>query len=351
MSTTVLITGVTGFIAGHVLEAALASPANYRVRGTLRSMSKKDELLARLLPEDRERVELVEVADTASSDLSEAVRGVSYIFHVASPFQTNIEDPEKDLLKPAINGTLNLLKYANKEPSVKKVVITSSFAAIIDFQAGGLDRPGYIYTTKDWNPGTYEQAKHATGPNAGIFAYCVSKKLAEKAAWDFVEKEKPSYTLATINPPMVYGPTIQPSICRKNLNTSNATLYDLINGSDAVPQGILPPFCHVKDVAAAHVRAVELPDAMGRRYLLCGGMLSANHAVKFIAEHYPLLQSQLPKGWQEAAQQLPDLSQLAQLDASDAKKYLEMEFRDWKTTLKDCVDDLQRLEQRPNWNA
>ncbi|WFD22030.1 hypothetical protein MEQU1_000692 [Malassezia equina] len=351
MSTTVLITGVTGFIACHVLQAALDSPENYRVRGTLRSMSKKDELLARLLPEDRERVEFVEVADTASSDLSEAVRDVSSIFHVASPFKTDIEDPEKDLLKPAIDGTLNLLQYANKEPSVKKVVITSSFAAIIDLQAGGVNRPGYVYTTKDWNPATYDEAKNAKGPTAGLFAYCASKALAEKAAWDFMEKEKPSFTLATINPPMVYGPSIQPSIRRANLNTSSAALYNLINDSAEVPQGMLPPFCHVKDVATAHVRAVELPEAMGRRYLLCGGMFSVNHALKFIAEHYPLLQAHLPKGWQEAAQQLPDTSQLAQLDASDAKKYLEMEFRDWKTTLQDCIDDLQRLEQRPNWNA
>lgn len=350
MSATVLITGVTGFIASHVLEATLTSPAHYHVRGTLRTMSKKEELLSRLLPEDRERVELVEVADTASSDLSEAVRGVKYIFHVASPFQVVVEDAEKDLLKPAIDGTLNLLKYANKEPSVEKVVITSSFAAIIDIMSGGVNRPGYVYTTKDWNPATYEEAVHAEGPTAGLFAYCASKKLAEKAAWDFMEKEKPSFSLATINPPMVYGPTIQPGIHRRNLNTSSAAIYELISSSDSLPS-MSPPFCHVKDVAEAHVRAVEFPNAMGRRYLICGGAFTANHAVKYIAEHYPLLQSRLPKGWHQAVQELPDMSQIAQLDASDAKKYLELEFRDWKSTLQDCIDDLQRLERRPDWEA
>jgi nucleoside-diphosphate-sugar epimerase len=83
----VLLTGVTGFLAAHVLDALLANPAGYRVRGTLRSLSKKDALLARLAPADRERVELVVVEDTASSDLTEALQGVEYVAHVASPYQ------------------------------------------------------------------------------------------------------------------------------------------------------------------------------------------------------------------------------------------------------------------------
>lgn len=128
----VLITGITGFVAAHCLDSVLASPANYRVRGTLRSLSKKDELLARLKPEDRDRVELVEVADTASSDLFPAVHGVDYILHVASPYQLKVDDIERDLLIPAVEGTLNLLRFASKENSVKKIVITSSFAAVTD---------------------------------------------------------------------------------------------------------------------------------------------------------------------------------------------------------------------------
>lgn len=125
----VLITGITGFLSAHVLDAVLASPANYKVRGTLRSISKKDAILERLSTEDRKRVEFVEVADTATSDLLPAVRGVEIIHHVASPYQLNVKDAEKDLLIPAVEGTLNILRFAKHEKSVKKIVITSSFAA------------------------------------------------------------------------------------------------------------------------------------------------------------------------------------------------------------------------------
>lgn len=198
----VLLTGATGFLAAHVLDSLLASPHKYRVRGTLRSLSKKDALLARLSEEDRERVELVEVKDTATSDLTDALKGVHLVAHVASPYQLvsdafaarcssspahpvccipqNVEDAERDLLKPAIEGTLNLLRYAAKVNTVERIAITSSFAAVTDFNQGGPNRPGFTYTADDWNPSTYEDAVKAGG--AGAFAYSASKKLVSCAA-------------------------------------------------------------------------------------------------------------------------------------------------------------------------
>lgn len=191
----VLITGITGFLSAHVLDAVLASPHKYRVRGTTRSLGKKDALLARL-GDNAERVELVLVEATEKDDLTEAIKGVTYIAHVASPYQLQVEDVERDLLQPAIEGTLNVLRYALKEPSVKKIAITSSFAAVTDFTKGGPNRPGYTYTQNDWNPFNREDAK-------GPAAYATSKKLAERAAWDFVEKEKPHFSLASFQPPMI----------------------------------------------------------------------------------------------------------------------------------------------------
>lgn len=127
-----LITGITGFLATHVLDATLASPEQYKVKGTLRSTSKSEAVLSRLSPSDRSRVALIEVKDTASSDLTEAIKGVDYILHTASPYQLNVEDAKKDLLVPAVEGTLNVLRYAQKEKSVKRIGITSSFAAVTD---------------------------------------------------------------------------------------------------------------------------------------------------------------------------------------------------------------------------
>lgn len=170
----VLITGITGFLSAHVLNSVLADPANYRVRGTVRNLSKKDALLARL-GDNASRVELVQVSATEKDDLSEAVKGVTYIAHVASPYQLQVEDVERDLLTPAVEGTLNILRFAKKEASVKKVAITSSFAAVVDFSKGGPNRPGFVYTKEDWNPFNKEDAK-------GPVAYSVSKKLVSSTS-------------------------------------------------------------------------------------------------------------------------------------------------------------------------
>lgn len=343
----VLITGITGFLAAHVLDAVLASPENYKVRGTLRSLSKKDELLARLKPEDRKRVELVEVADTATSDLLPAVRGVEIIHHTASPYQLNVQDAEKDLLIPAVEGTLNLLRFAKHEKSVKKIVITSSFAAVTDFTQGGPNRPGFTYTAENWNPAGYEDAIQAGG--AGAFSYSVSKKLAEQAAWDYLSNEKPNFEIATICPPMIYGPTLQPAVKLSNLNTSSKTIYGLIGSADQMPEDRLPLFCHARDVGDAHVAATEKSQGLGKRWLLCGGKFTWAHAVKFISEEYPQLQDRLPKGWKDATTNLRDVDSIASLDTKPAETELGIHFKDWQTTLKESLDSLLELEKRPDW--
>ncbi|GAC99752.1 potential oxidoreductase [Pseudozyma hubeiensis SY62] len=343
----VLITGVTGFLAAHVLDAVLASPANYKVRGTLRSVNKKDEILSRLSAQDRERVEFVEVADTATSDLLPAVRGVEIIHHVASPYQLNVQDAERDLLIPAVEGTLNLLRFAKHEKSVKKIVITSSFAAVTSFKEGGPNRPGFTYTAEHWNPSTYQDAIEAGG--AGAFSYSVSKKLAEQAAWDYVSNEKPHFEIASVNPPMIYGPTLQPAVRLSNLNTSSKTIYNLVSSADSMPEDRLPLFCHARDVGDAHVAATEKDGGMGERYLLCGGKFTWAHAVKFISEQYPELQDRLPKGWKEAVTNLRDLDTIATLDTKPAQTKLGLNFKDWQTTLKQSLDSLLELEKRADW--
>ena len=226
----VLITGVTGFLANHVLRAVLEAPQNYRVRGTVRSLSKSSALIHDNLPSPdmQKRVELVEVPDTASSDLSKALDGVDYVLHIASPYViANITDPKKQLLQPAVEGTLNVLKHAADSKTVKRIGITSSFAAVNDFPKGGANRPGHTYTAKDWMP--FEESDALE--QGGAIAYSVSKKLAEKAAWDFVEQQnkagkKLNWDICTYNPPMIYGPST-PWQTKKTLNTSSAAIYNV----------------------------------------------------------------------------------------------------------------------------
>lgn len=341
----VLVTGATGFFAQHVLDSLLEDPAGYRVRGTLRSKAKADALLSRFTPEQRKRIELVEVADTASSDLTEAVKGVEYIQHTASPYQLNVEDAERDLLKPALEGTLNVLRYAAKEPSVKFVGITSSFAAVTDLNAGGPNRPGFTYTAKNWNPAGAKEAIEFGG--AGAFSYSASKKIAEEAAWKFVETEKPGFSIASFNPPMIYGPTKQPNVRKSNLNTSSKTIYGLITNAQQMPEDRLPLFCHARDVADAHVRAMANKDAHGQRFLLCGGKFNWAMAVNHIAETFPDLKSRLPNGWEQA--QSKPVSEYASLDTEPAERVLGMKFKDWKQTLNESVDSLLQLEKQQDW--
>jgi nucleoside-diphosphate-sugar epimerase len=166
----------------------------------------------------------------------------------------SVENNEKDLLDPAVKGTTEILKSIKKNaPQVKRVVITSSFASIVDLSKGS--RPGYTYSEKDWNPVTWQEAIDGQG---GV-AYCASKTFAEKALYDFVEKEKPNFTVASICPPMVYGP-IESEMDLGKLNTSSADIYQWMNGSKKeIEPAQFPLFADVRDVGLAHVRAYEHP--------------------------------------------------------------------------------------------
>lgn len=153
---------------------------------------------------------------------------ISQVIHTASPFILQVEDPERDLLKPAKTGTVEVLASIQKNaPNVKRVVITSSFASIIDIPKG--TRPGYVYSEKDWNPTTWEEAAKKETP--GEVSYCASKSFAEKAAFEFVEQNKPNFNIATICPPMVYGPSGSVVSSLDRLNTSAADIYRLMNGT------------------------------------------------------------------------------------------------------------------------
>ena len=223
----ILLTGASGFVAAHVLNSLLQH--GYSIRGTVRSEATAEKVRkthSHLLNGDNSRLTFAIVPDVAKSGaFDKAVKDVDGVIHTASPFVMQVENNERDLLDPAIKGTTEILKAVQKyAPQVKRIVITSSFAAIVDPTQGA--RPGYTYSEKDWNPVTYEQAKGGDGGTA----YCASKKFAEKAAWDFVEMEKPNFDVATICPPMIYGP-LDHDASLDHLNTSSSDIYRFMNGS------------------------------------------------------------------------------------------------------------------------
>merc|ERR1711939_173005 len=151
---TVLVTGASGFLASYVIDQFLQ--AGYLVKGTVRSKAKGESILTRY-PDNKDKLELVEVPDIVEgTGLAEALKGVDVVAHVASPYALTVQDPLKDFIQPAVNGTLSVLK-ACKVAGINRVVVTSSFAAVTNFDLGGPWRD-YTYTSDDWNPTTMEQA-------------------------------------------------------------------------------------------------------------------------------------------------------------------------------------------------
>ncbi|MCA9582595.1 MAG: NAD-dependent epimerase/dehydratase family protein, partial [Myxococcales bacterium] len=179
----VLVTGATGYVASQLIADLLAR--GYKVRGTVRNLSREaSHRHVRELPGAAERLELVEanLLDEGSFDL--AAQGVDYVMHTASPYTLDVADPERDLVKPAEEGTLNVLRSCKRSSTVKRVVLTSSMAAVTDEPLSGK-----IYTEADWN-GTSSLQRNP---------YFYSKARAERAAWAFVEDASVGYELVVIN--------------------------------------------------------------------------------------------------------------------------------------------------------
>ena len=201
-------------------------------------------------------------------------------------------------------------------------------------------RPGYTYTEKDWTPVTYPTA--ASPLTDGVIAYLASKTLAEKAAWDFVEKNKPNFDVTTICPPMVYGPALHSITSLDHLNTSSADIYRLMNGSEKqVPETTFYAFCDVRDDGEAHARAYEAPEAAGQRYFCTAGGYTYQQICDIIRKEFPEKKELVPEGTPGAP-----YPEVYKVDNSKIKKELGMGFRDLRTCIHDQVTEFIEIEKR-----
>lgn len=246
----VLVTGGTGFIGVHCIVRLLAEGT--RVRATVRTPQRADDLraLVRLGGADPAGLEIATADLLHDAGWGAAVRGATHVLHVASPFPARQPKDEDELIAPAVEGTLRVLRAA-RDAGVRRVVPTSSFAAI-----GYGPHPGRRFTEADW-----------TDPaSPSITPYVRSKTLAERAAWDFIGREGGDLELATVNPVGVFGPAIG-----TDLSASLELLLGLLNGRyPAVPHGTVNAV-DVRDVADLHVLAMRHPDAAGERFLAVSG--------------------------------------------------------------------------------
>lgn len=248
----VLVTGGSGFIGSRSILQLLA--AGHQVRTTVRSLNRQPDVRAMLKQggaEPGDRLSFVAADLENDKGWPEAVAGCDFVLHVASPFPANIPKREDELIVPAREGALRVLRAA-RAAGVKRVVLTSSFAAI------GYGRPPQAapFNETDW-----------TDLNAvGLGAYAKSKTIAERAAWDFIAREGENLELSVVNPVGVFGPVLGP-----DYSTSILLVQRLMNGD--IPG--VPRLCFgvvdVRDVADLHIRAMTNPAARGERFLAVAG--------------------------------------------------------------------------------
>lgn len=266
---TVLVTGGTGFVAGHCILRLLEN--GYRVRATVRSVDKAPKVFEMMkeggfdaTPDD---LEFVETDLTSDRNWNDAAANCEYVLHVASPIFIGVPKHEDEMIVPAVDGTLRVLRAA-RDAGVKRVVITSSFAAV-----------GYSHT----DPNTLITEEEWTDPaDKTISPYIRSKALAERAAWDFIESEGDALELSVVNPVGIFGPSLGPDI-----SSGFEILQRMLQGTmKALPNFDLA-IVDVRDLADLHLKAMTDSKANGERFLaLAGGVMSIPEIAEFIRDTF-----------------------------------------------------------------
>jgi dihydroflavonol-4-reductase len=242
--------GATGYIGAHIVEQLLSK--GYKVRGTSRSLEESKIDFLKKMDTKGDLLEIGKANLTDEGSFDDIVKNTEFVFHVASPFLLNVKDPKKELLEPAVQGTLTLLNSCLKSETVKRVVLTASTASIVD-----VSDIKKVYNEDDWN-------KTSSLTNS---PYAYSKTCAEQAAWKFMEEKKPHFDLIVINPCMVLGPAH-----KKELAESVNIILDALNGKFPAIFDLALNIVDVRDVAKSHILAMEIKELKGRHICMNKGV-------------------------------------------------------------------------------
>jgi nucleoside-diphosphate-sugar epimerase len=311
---TVLVTGGSGFVAGHCILQLLA--AGHEVRTTVRSPAREAQVRAQLAAAGADpgaRLSFAAADLTRDEGWPAAVAGCAYVLHVASPFPPTLPRTEEELVVPARDGALRVLRAA-RDAGVRRVVLTSSFAAI------GYGHPGP-------REAPFDEASWTDPDGADVQPYTRSKTLAERAAWDFLAREGGGLELAVVNPVVVLGPVLGP-----DSSTSILIVQRLLEGSIPGCPRVWFGVVDVRDVADLHLRAMLHPAARGERFLaVAGDFLSMRDFARVLKARLGPAARKVP------TRQLPDwLVRLASL---------------WDPAVKQIVPELGRRKNATNAKA
>lgn len=335
---TVLVTGGSGFVGSHCILQLLA--AGHEVRTSVRSLKRADDVRAMLKiggaePGDKLRFFAADLESDAG--WSEAVNGCDYVLHVASPFPPGIPKHEDELIVPAREGALRVLRAA-RDAGVKRVVLTSSFAAI-----GYGQKPQKApFDETNW-----------TDPAGGdVRAYVKSKTLAERAAWDFIAREGGALELSVVNPVGVFGPVLGP-----DYSTSILLVQRLMEGAMPGAPRLYFGIVDVRDTADLHIRAMTSPAAKGERFLaITGDTLSIREIALILKKRMGAAASRVPTrelpdllvrlvamGDQAVQQILPELGKRRRATGAKAQRLLGWQPRSAEDAIVATAESMLRL--------
>ena len=272
----VLVTGGSGYIAGYCIAQLLKD--GWQVRTTVRSLSREPDVRGTLAKIAGVGGALSFVAADLNSDAGwpEAVRGCAYVLHVASPLPAGNPKSDDELVRPARDGALRVLRAA-RDAGVKRVVMTASTAAVA-YGHGGRTTP---FTEADWSDETNL---------ADSSAYERSKTIAERAAWDWLKREGHALELVTINPGAVLGPVLGP-----DFSASIEIVRRLMDGSLPGLPRFGWPLVDVRDIADLHIRAMMHPKAAGQRYIGAGPFYWMSDVARVLRARVPAASRRVPK--------------------------------------------------------
>ena len=337
----IMVTGATGYVAGWLVKQLLED--GLTVHAAVRNPGRKEKT-----------AHLDEIADASSGTIkyfkadlldegsyAEAMEGCELVYHTASPFTSNFDDPQRDLVDPAVLGTRNVLAQVNQTESVKRVVLTSSCASIYSDATELKDTPNGVFTEDIWN----------TTASLDYQPYSYSKTMAERAAWEINEKQS-RWDLVVINPCLVMGPPLN---TKANTSGSFSLLKQLGDGSmkSGVPK-VSIGLVDVRDVAEAHYQAGFRPQAEGR-HITCGHNTNFLELAEVLqpkyGQDYPVPKKAMPKWLVVLAGPLLDksldrrflrnnINHPWRADNSKSREQLGVSYRPMQETMEDSFDAL-----------